>query len=153
MNLFAPLQRALTEQNYEQPNPIQSKSIPTAIEGFDILGCAKRARVGQQHSLFLSSIIRRFSLCAVFGPASRESAFRFLEVLPILATIGKNRVPGVAPRISTAIFSPVVSICPSPFGGGLLLVRSMYYSQAGNICFHSFFPAFPRCKLPRNSNT
>ncbi len=41
MNLFAPLQRALTEQNYEQPTPIQSKSIPPAIEGFDILGCAK----------------------------------------------------------------------------------------------------------------
>ena len=41
MNLFAPLQRALAEQNYRQPTPIQFKTIPAAIEGLDILGCAQ----------------------------------------------------------------------------------------------------------------
>lgn len=41
MDLFAPLQRALAEQNYEQPTPIQAKTIPAAIEGADILGCAQ----------------------------------------------------------------------------------------------------------------
>ncbi|MCA9131101.1 MAG: DEAD/DEAH box helicase [Planctomycetales bacterium] len=41
MNLFPALQQALTELNYKQPTPIQSKSIPPALEGLDVLGCAK----------------------------------------------------------------------------------------------------------------
>ncbi|MDA9778781.1 DEAD/DEAH box helicase [Rubripirellula sp.] len=41
MNLFAPLERALAEQNYQQPTPIQFKTIPPAIKGLDILGCAQ----------------------------------------------------------------------------------------------------------------
>ena len=41
MDLFAPLQRALAEQNYKHPTPIQSKAIPPAIEGLDIMGCAQ----------------------------------------------------------------------------------------------------------------
>jgi ATP-dependent RNA helicase RhlE len=41
MDLFAPLQKALAEQNYEHPTPIQSQTIPPAIEGHDILGCAQ----------------------------------------------------------------------------------------------------------------
>ncbi|KAA5541936.1 DEAD/DEAH box helicase [Roseiconus nitratireducens] len=41
MDLFEPLKRALAEQNYEQPTPIQAQTIPPAIEGQDILGCAQ----------------------------------------------------------------------------------------------------------------
>jgi ATP-dependent RNA helicase RhlE len=41
MDLFAPLKRALSDQNYQQPTPIQAKTIPPAIEGADILGCAQ----------------------------------------------------------------------------------------------------------------
>lgn len=41
MDLFAPLKRALADQNYQQPTPIQSKTIPPAVEGADILGCAQ----------------------------------------------------------------------------------------------------------------
>ena len=41
LDLFAPLQRALAEQNYKQPTPIQAQTIPAAIEGADILGCAQ----------------------------------------------------------------------------------------------------------------
>ena len=41
MDLLAPLQRALREQNYTHPTPIQAKTIPAAIEGKDILGCAQ----------------------------------------------------------------------------------------------------------------
>lgn len=40
MELFAPLRRALAELNYTQPSPIQAKTIPEALEGADILGCA-----------------------------------------------------------------------------------------------------------------
>lgn len=41
LELFAPLNRALAEQNYTQPTPIQAQTIPRAIEGQDILGCAQ----------------------------------------------------------------------------------------------------------------
>ena len=41
LNLLAPLQRALTEQDYLTPTPIQAKTLPAAIDGFDVLGCAQ----------------------------------------------------------------------------------------------------------------
>lgn len=41
MKLFPSLQRGLAEQNYRHPTPIQQQTIPPAIEGSDILGCAQ----------------------------------------------------------------------------------------------------------------
>ncbi|MCA9114348.1 MAG: DEAD/DEAH box helicase [Planctomycetaceae bacterium] len=41
INLIAPLQRALADEKYETPTPIQAQSIPAAIEGKDLLGCAQ----------------------------------------------------------------------------------------------------------------
>jgi ATP-dependent RNA helicase RhlE len=41
MELLAPLKRALAEQNYEVPTPIQADTIPAAIAGQDVLGCAQ----------------------------------------------------------------------------------------------------------------
>ncbi|WP_342190254.1 DEAD/DEAH box helicase [Stieleria varia] len=41
MDLFAPIKRALAEEKYETPTPIQAQTIPAAIEGQDILGCAQ----------------------------------------------------------------------------------------------------------------
>ncbi len=77
MNLFAPLQRALTEQNYRQPTPIQKKSIPPAIEGFDILGCAKTG-------------------------TGKTAAF----ALPILDYLGREQPPTKANRPSALVLVP-----------------------------------------------
>lgn len=41
MNLMAPIKRALSEEKYETPTPIQAKAIPSALEGKDVLGCAQ----------------------------------------------------------------------------------------------------------------
>jgi len=41
IEMFAPLKKALAEQNYEIPTPIQAQTIPPAIAGQDILGCAQ----------------------------------------------------------------------------------------------------------------
>ena len=41
LELIEPLQRALIEENYHTPTPIQAQTIPAAIEGSDILGCAQ----------------------------------------------------------------------------------------------------------------
>ena len=39
--LIKPIQRALEEEKYEQPSPIQAQTIPVALEGRDVLGCAQ----------------------------------------------------------------------------------------------------------------
>lgn len=41
IDMFAPLKKALRELNYTTPTPIQAQTIPPAIEGLDILGCAQ----------------------------------------------------------------------------------------------------------------
>jgi ATP-dependent RNA helicase RhlE len=41
IELIKPLRRALAEEQYETPTPIQAKTIPPALEGADILGSAQ----------------------------------------------------------------------------------------------------------------
>ena len=41
LNLIDPLLRAVREQGYEYPTPIQEQAIPLLIEGRDVLGCAQ----------------------------------------------------------------------------------------------------------------
>jgi len=41
LKLIEPIERSLREQNYKTPTPIQAKTIPFALEGKDILGCAQ----------------------------------------------------------------------------------------------------------------
>ncbi len=41
IDLFAPLKRALAEQEYVTPTPIQAQAIPAGVAGQDILGCAQ----------------------------------------------------------------------------------------------------------------
>ena len=41
LGLAAPILRALGEQGYETPTPIQEKAIPPALVGRDVLGCAQ----------------------------------------------------------------------------------------------------------------
>lgn len=41
LDLPQPIQRALAEENYEIPTPIQAQTIPAAIDGRDVLGCAQ----------------------------------------------------------------------------------------------------------------
>lgn len=40
-NLIPPLQQAIQEEGYETPTPIQQQTIPAALEGADVLGCAQ----------------------------------------------------------------------------------------------------------------
>lgn len=41
IELIPALQRALAEEKYETPTPIQAQTIPVALEGRDVLGCAQ----------------------------------------------------------------------------------------------------------------
>lgn len=41
MNLIKPILRAVTEEGFEKPSPIQEQTIPLLLEGHDVLGCAQ----------------------------------------------------------------------------------------------------------------
>ena len=41
IDLNAPLHRALADEKYETPTPIQAQTIPAALSGRDVLGCAQ----------------------------------------------------------------------------------------------------------------
>jgi len=41
LGLIAPIQKALADEGYERPTPIQNESIPILLEGKDLLGCAQ----------------------------------------------------------------------------------------------------------------
>jgi len=41
LNVIEPILRALSDEGYEAPSPIQEQSIPPVLEGRDLLGCAQ----------------------------------------------------------------------------------------------------------------
>ena len=41
LDLIAPVRRALADEKYETPTPIQAQTVPTALLGRDVLGCAQ----------------------------------------------------------------------------------------------------------------
>lgn len=41
LNLISPIQRAIADEKYETPTPIQEKTIPDVLNGRDVLGCAQ----------------------------------------------------------------------------------------------------------------
>lgn len=41
MNLIKPILRAVEQEGFEKPSPIQEKTIPVLLEGRDVLGCAQ----------------------------------------------------------------------------------------------------------------
>src|SRR5690606_27274087 len=41
MSLISAVQKALTEEKYETPTPIQAQTVPPALTGRDVLGCAQ----------------------------------------------------------------------------------------------------------------
>ena len=41
LGLTAPILKALTQEGYTDPTPIQRKAIPPALAGRDVLGCAQ----------------------------------------------------------------------------------------------------------------
>ena len=41
LNLTPEILKALSEEGYTQPTPIQAKAIPIVLEGRDLLGCAQ----------------------------------------------------------------------------------------------------------------
>ncbi len=59
LQLIEPILRALEEEGYTTPTPIQEKAIPIVLGGFDLLGCAQTGT--GKTAAFAIPIIQRLS--------------------------------------------------------------------------------------------
>ncbi len=66
LGLIAPILKALTAQDYEEPTPIQRKAIPPALQGRDVLGCAQTGT--GKTCAFATPILQRLYADVVVGP-------------------------------------------------------------------------------------
>jgi ATP-dependent RNA helicase RhlE len=101
LRLVEPLLRALSDEGYDTPTPIQAEAIPALLEGGDLLGCA-RTGTGKT-AAFALPILQRQSASPRKAP--RQSA-RALVVVPTrelasqvaqsFTTYGRHLRPSVA---------------------------------------------------------
>ena len=94
LGLNEPILRALADQGYEQPSPIQAKAIPPALTGRDVLGCAQTG-TGKT--------------CAFAAPILQQLSGRKAQGRPIRALI---LTPGSWPSRSRRALRPMASTCP-----------------------------------------
>jgi ATP-dependent RNA helicase RhlE len=85
LGLCSPLVRAVAQEGYERPTPIQERSIPSVLDGRDLLGCAQTGT--GKTAAFVLPLLQRLSL------TPRTGRIRALVVAPtreLAAQIGER---------------------------------------------------------------
>lgn len=77
LELISPLRRALDDENYEIPTPIQAQTIPAALDGRDVLGCAQTGT--GKTAAFALPILNRLG---TNSPPSRPNSPHVLVLAP-----------------------------------------------------------------------
>ncbi len=77
LELIQPILRAVREEGYFEPSPIQRKAIPPALDGRDLLGCAQTGT--GKTAAFAIPILQRLTLA---GPQGRQRPIRALVLTP-----------------------------------------------------------------------
>ena len=88
LELIKPVQRALAEENYKTPTPIQAKTIPAALQGHDILGCAQTG-TGKTAALALP-ILNRLGKNNRKAPPNRPFALVLAPTRELAIQIGES---------------------------------------------------------------
>ena len=86
LGLSAPILKALEEQGYEKPSPIQEKAIPPALAGRDVLGCAQTGT--GKTCAFATPILQR--LKTVAGPKRPIRALILTPTRELAIQIGES---------------------------------------------------------------
>ena len=86
--LLPPLQRAVSEEGYEVPTPIQEQSIPHVLEGRDLLGCAQTGT--GKTAAFTLPMIQRLELAPRPTAPRRPRALILAPTRELAAQIGES---------------------------------------------------------------
>ena len=105
LRLVEPILRAVRDEGYEEPTPIQAQAIPPLLEGRDLLGCA-RTGTGKT-AAFVLPILQRLSAARPGARTSPRGAVRALIVVPTRELAAQVRASldtyGRHLRVSTAV--------------------------------------------------
>lgn len=105
--LLEPLQRAVKEEGYTVPTPIQAQSILPLLEGKDLLGCAQTGT--GKTAAFILPLLQKLTITRVRAVRNAPRALILAPTRELAAQIGNSiRVYGKYLRItSTVIFGGV----------------------------------------------
>lgn len=78
LNLIEPIQKALEEEGYKNPTPIQEQAIPHALEGKDVLGCAQTGT--GKTAAFAIPVLQ--NLLEIIPPAGQRRKIKALVLTP-----------------------------------------------------------------------
>jgi len=106
------LQRALQENGYAAPTPIQAQAIPVILQGGDLLACAQTG--SGKTAAFALPLLQQFTQASP-APPRRVRSLVLVPTRELAAQVGDTftRFAGhLAPRIKVAVLSGGVSINP-----------------------------------------
>ncbi len=86
--LIEPLQRAVSEEGYSIPTPIQEKAIPHLLEGKDLLGCAQTGT--GKTAAFTLPLLQEMCQTNITPPKGRPRALILTPTRELAAQIGDS---------------------------------------------------------------
>ncbi|QHI69922.1 DEAD/DEAH box helicase [Tichowtungia aerotolerans] len=86
--LMEPLQRAVAEEGYTTPTPIQQQAIPHLLEGKDLLGCAQTGT--GKTAAFTLPLLQEMSQTNITPPKGRPRALILSPTRELAAQIGDS---------------------------------------------------------------
>jgi ATP-dependent RNA helicase RhlE len=86
--LLPPLQRALAEEGYAEPTPIQAQALPLLLEGRDMLGCAQTGT--GKTAAFVLPLLQRLAQARRPAASGRPRALILAPTRELAAQIGDS---------------------------------------------------------------
>jgi len=88
LNLAEPILKALAEEGYTAPTPIQQQAIQPVLDGYDVLGCAQTG-TGKTAAFALPILQRMVSTPRPYNPKGRHRPIRALVLSPTRELAGQ----------------------------------------------------------------